>query len=338
MKKRLAQAFVASVVMSSLIMTPVLAAPSADELKEQKEAAESEVGSLQKQLSELISKMKDIEVKFGDTSLKLAETEEDLEVAEEKQSRQYEDMKLRIQYMYEESDASAFEKLATSGSISEMLSQIEYVAQVHSYDRDMLTEYENTVKEVEAIKTELETEQKKLEELQADYEVQKEELDTTIESKRDEIANLDDMLREVAEKVLAERAGANPETPSAGENHTPPHEYDAVTGNAVVDRALSWVGKASYDMGACSPGVFDCSGFVSYCLTGSYTRLGTTGTFIGWPQVSDPQPGDVCVIHVEGGNQHTGIYMGGGQMIHAADEISGVIVGPVQQGMIYVRP
>ncbi len=336
MKKRLAQALVASVVISSLIITPVLAAPSEDELKEKKATAESEVGSLQKQLGELISKMKDLEVKLGNTSLKLSETEEDLEVAEEKQEKQYEDMKLRIQYMYEESDASAFEKLATSGSISEMLSQIEYVAQVHTYDRDMLTEYENTVKEVEAIKTELETEQKKLEGLQADYEVQKEELDTTIESKRDEIADLDDMLREIAEKVLAERAEANPETPSAGGNQTPPHEYDAVTGNAVVDRAYQWLG-ASYVWGACSPGAFDCSGFVSYCLTGNYVHQWTTGDFINWPQVSDPQPGDVCVVH-NSVNQHTGIYIGNGKMIHASTEGVGVVEGSVQAGMIYVRP
>ena len=47
---------------------------------------------------------------------------------------------------------------------------------------------------------------------------------------------------------------------------------------------------------------------------------------------SDPQPGDVAV-----NAEHCGIYIGGGQMIHAADYGIGVIVGPVQSGMIYVR-
>ena len=107
---------------------------------------------------------------------------------------------------------------------------------------------------------------------------------------------------------------------------------NAATGNAVVDRAYGWVGKASYVWGACSPGAFDCSGFVSYCLTGSYSRLGTTYTFLAWPQTSNPQPGDVCV-----NASHCGIYIGGGQMIHAATEGVGVVVGPVQGGMIYVR-
>ena len=71
---------------------------------------------------------------------------------------------------------------------------------------------------------------------------------------------------------------------------------------------------------------------MSYCLTGQYRRLGTTNTFMGWPQVSNPQPGDVCVNW-----GHTGIYIGNGQMIHAATYGVGVVVGPVQAGMIYVR-
>ena len=106
----------------------------------------------------------------------------------------------------------------------------------------------------------------------------------------------------------------------------------AADDGTIVGRAYSWVGNAEYVWGACSPGAFDCSGFVSYCLTGQYARLGTTYTFLTWTQVSDPQPGDVCV-----NANHCGIYIGGGQMIHAADYGIGVIVGPVQSGMIYVR-
>ena len=108
--------------------------------------------------------------------------------------------------------------------------------------------------------------------------------------------------------------------------------YVPSSGNAIVDRARSWVGRAEYVWGACSPGAFDCSGFVSYCLTGSYSRLGTTGTFMNWPRVSNPQPGDVAVNY-----GHCGIYVGGGQMIHAATFGVGVIQGPVQSGMIFVR-
>ena len=103
----------------------------------------------------------------------------------------------------------------------------------------------------------------------------------------------------------------------------------------MVDRAYSQLGKP-YSWGASGPNSYDCSGLVSYALTGSYSRLGTTGTFIGWPRVSNPQPGDVCVIHTSS-RQHTGIYIGGGQMIHAPRTGDVVKVSSVQSGMVFVR-
>ena len=51
--------------------------------------------------------------------------------------------------MYESGDGQAAERVLTSGSISELLTQAEYAEKVHSYDRDQLEEYEATVQEVE---------------------------------------------------------------------------------------------------------------------------------------------------------------------------------------------
>ena len=107
--------------------------------------------------------------------------------------------------------------------------------------------------------------------------------------------------------------------------------YNPSTGNAVVDRAYSKIG-CWYSWGAVGPDTFDCSGLVSYALTGGYSRLGTTYTFMAWPQVSDPQPGDICTS-----SYHCGIYIGGGQMIHAPQQGEQVKVGPVQSDMIIVR-
>ena len=102
-------------------------------------------------------------------------------------------------------------------------------------------------------------------------------------------------------------------------------------GSDTVSRAYACLG-APYVWGGVGPEGYDCSGLVSYCLTGSHSRLGTTYTFLGWPQVSEPVPGDIAVN--EG---HTGVYIGDGQMIHAATYGVGVITGPVQSGMIFVR-
>lgn len=115
---------------------------------------------------------------------------------------------------------------------------------------------------------------------------------------------------------------------SSATNNSKPQ---SVSGNSVVNRAYSQLGKP-YRWAAVGPNSFDCSGLVSYCLTGSYSRLGTTGTFMGWTRVSSPQPGDICV-----NSHHCGIYIGGGQMIHAPRTGDVVKVSSVHSGMIYVR-
>ncbi len=124
-----------------------------------------------------------------------------------------------------------------------------------------------------------------------------------------------------------------PSTPAPAP--TPSAPSQSVDGGSVVSRAYSKLGCA-YSWGGIGPNSFDCSGFVSYCLTGRYCRLGTTGTFMGWTRVSDPQPGDVVV-----NSYHTGIYIGNGQMIHASDYNTGVIISSVAAGMnnnyIFVR-
>lgn len=108
--------------------------------------------------------------------------------------------------------------------------------------------------------------------------------------------------------------------------------YTEATGNAIVDRARAMIGHGYQYGGTGANGYFDCSGLVGYALTGSYDRIGNTTTFMGYKRVSDPQPGDICV-----NAGHTGIYVGNGRMIHAADESTGVVEGNVQKGMIYVR-
>lgn len=386
--KRLCSFVLALTMTCSLFATPVYATPSEDkqkalkeqeELESKKEAASSEVSALQEQLSTLMSKMNELEMQLMEKGQEIVQAEDDLEDAQEREKQQYEDMKLRIKYMYETGDSSTVERILSSGSISEMLAQAEYVQKVHEYDRDQLQEYANTVKEVQEKKDALEAEQERLLDLQDDYQEQSDSMSTLIQEKSSEIENLDELIQQAAaevaaaaEKEEAERLAAieaaaraeaekqlqnntnnggttnsgttnngatnngttNSGTSNSGNNNNTSSSpsYNASTGNAVVDRAYSCLG-AEYVWGGCAPGAFDCSGLVSYCLTGSYTRLGTTYTFYSWPRVSDPQPGDVCVSW-----EHTGIYIGGGQMIHAATFGVGVIIGPVQSGMIYVRP
>lgn len=368
LKKRVHSAVVATVLTCSMVVTPVFAEPDTleqlqneeQELKDQKAAAQNEIDNLQSELDTIVQKLSDLEDDLIAKGEEIIQAQEDLKVAEAKKEEQYEAMKLRIKYMYEAGSGTAtMEKVMTSGDISSILTQAEYSQQVHEYDREQLQEYADTVKEIEDLQTKLETEMAELENLEAEYQQQEDELNATISDKRDQVSDLDSMIQEAARKVQDEKDRLEAEAErqrrleeqqrqqeeAAQSNNTGGSEttddsntsggadtsYDAVTGNAVVDRAYSKIG-CWYQWGAVGPNTFDCSGLVSYALSGSYIRLGNTTTFMGWTRVSNPQPGDICV-----NSHHCGIYIGGGQMIHAPHTGAQVQVGAVHSDMIYVR-
>ena len=383
---------ITAVVTSSMIVTPVLAAPSVDDLKKEKAAKQSEVSSLQSQLTTLMGKVNTLESELIQTGEDITKAQDDLEVAQEKEKEQYAAMKKRIKYMYEAGNDSAFETLVTSEDFTDLLSKAEYVQNVHSYDRKQLQEYVETKQQISDLKDSLEKDQKELESKQVEYEKQGDNLNNLITSKSAEVANLDSEIQAAAEaaareaaeraaKEAAEKAAREAErqqaaasnnnsastsnrnnttsnrnnttsssTATSNRNNTTSSSSSAsvatkpsnsssstitsgtnANGGSIVSRAYSQLGKP-YVWGACGPNSFDCSGFVSYCLTGSYSRLGTTLTFMGWTRVSNPQPGDVVTTAT-----HCGIYIGNGQMIHAPHTGDVVKVGPVQSGMIYVR-
>ena len=347
---------ITAVVTSSMIVTPVLAAPSVDDLKKEKASKQNEVSSLQSQLTTLMGKVNTLESELIQTGEDITKAQSDLVVAHKKEKEQYAAMKKRIKYMYEAGNDSAFETLVTSDDFTDLLSKAEYVQNVHSYDRKQLQEYVETKQQISDLKDSLEKDQKELESKQAEYEKQGDNLNNLITSKSAEVANLDSEIQAAAEaaaKEAAERAAkeaaekaakeaAKKQQASAANNSTSSNRHNSTTSNnttsgsnanggTIVSRAYSQLGKP-YVWGECGPSSFDCSGFVSYCLTGSYTRLGTTLTFMGWTRVSNPQPGDVVTTAT-----HCGIYIGNGQMIHAPHTGDVVKVGPVQSGMIYVR-
>ena len=390
MKKRYVQTLITVLVMSSLVVMPVMAEPN-DEvqaLEIQKSELEDQAGDIQSQLVSLLVNFNALQQDIENQSQRIVQAETDLQEAEAKEKAQYEDMKLRIQYIYEESDDSLLEALITSRSFSELVNKAEYIQNVHSYDRKQLQEYVETKQQISDLKDSLEKDQKELESKQAEYEKQGDNLNNLITSKSAEVANLDSEIqaaaeaaaREAAERAAREAAAKEAErqqaaasnhnaastsnrnnttsnrnnttsssTATSNRNNTtssssasvatkPSNSSSSTTtsgtnanGGSIVSRAYSQLGKP-YVWGACGPNSFDCSGFVSYCLTGSYTRLGTTLTFMGWTRVSNPQPGDVVTTAT-----HCGIYIGNGQMIHAPHTGDVVKVGPVQSGMIYVR-
>ena len=350
--KKFSTKLLAAVVTSSLIVTPVMAAPSTESIEQEKAAAQSEAASLRAQLTEVVTQINQIEEDLTEKGEQIIQTTADLAEAEETEKQQYEDMKLRIKYMYEQGNGSAVEALVTSENFSDLVNKAEYVQNVHDYDREKLAEYVATKEQVAELKTSLEEEQKDLEEKEAQFTEKQESLNTMISSKEAEIADLDAELQEIAaeaarqqeEERRAQEAannrnnnssnnnGGNSSGGNKGNGGNSSGSSSSYVPRDAVSRAQSALGKP-YVWGAVGPNAFDCSGLVGFCLTGKYKRTYTSSSFAGLPEVSDPRPGDVCYRP-----GHVGIYVGNGQMIHAPHTGSVVKYASVPSNMIIVRP
>lgn len=192
--KKFSRMLMASIVAGSLIAAPVYAS-DIDAIETQKKEAESAVNSLQKELEEALGQISQLETDMVIKADEIAQANVDLEAAQVKEAEQYEAMKYRIRYMYEDGGVAAIEKIFTSGSISEMLNQAEYVQKIHSYDRKMLDEYVQTKNDIANLKAQLEQEQKNMQELDAQLTAKSDQLSQTISSKQAEVANLDEQLQ-----------------------------------------------------------------------------------------------------------------------------------------------
>lgn len=341
----------AALITSSLVVTPVLAAPSVDDLQKSKASAQSEVNSLQSQLQSIVSKITQLEADLTTKGEEIIQAQADLEQAQEDEKTQYAAMKLRIKYMYEAGDATALESLVSSEDFSDLLSKAEYVQSVHGYDRDKLEEYVATKQKIADLKDQLETEQSQLESMQTEYETEESNLTTLIDSKQAEVADLDSQIQEAAEKAAKEEeerqkkaeeerqkqlqaASQNSTTTNgnSGSSNSSSSSSGSYVSGSTVSRAYSALGKP-YVWGAAGPNSFDCSGLVSFCLTGRYSHTYSSSDFVGLTKVSNPQPGDICVRV-----GHVGVYIGGGQMIHAPHTGDVVKISAVPSNMWYVRP
>lgn len=204
MNKKIRNTFLAVALTPCLAATPVSAAPSVEELEGSKAQAESEAAALQDELTGLLTKINELEGKLIENGEKLLQTEEDLSAAEEKEAKQYAEMKTRIKYMYEGGQTDALELLFSAESFPDFLNKAEYASMIHTYDRQKISELQETQEEIKNLKTSLEEEQKALSQAQADYTKQEASVNAQLDAKRSEVANFDVLLQAAVEAAAAE--------------------------------------------------------------------------------------------------------------------------------------
>ena len=209
---------ISAVLVAALLLgcyRPVAASDVIDDAEEKKEEAQENLDKVNQQIqdiqaaqdilqtemaqydSQLMALLTDMEILASDIALQEMEIEQanaDLEIAIYEEEKQYAAMKLRIQYMYENGGQSVWNAIIGSDNITDFLNRVEYVSDVYEYDRQMLTEYQNVVQEVEDLTVQLDAEMAEMEELQISFQEQEMSLQQIIASKQTQMANFDSQL------------------------------------------------------------------------------------------------------------------------------------------------
>ena len=136
------------------------------DLEKEKAAAEQEKENLSQELEEIVADMAEIKEKIEAKEAELEKKEEELIQAQIDENDQYESMKKRIKYMYENGSGQLIEVLFEAKDITDFLNKAEYISTISDYDRDMLKEFQDIVAEVEAQEQQLQKEYDEIEAMQ----------------------------------------------------------------------------------------------------------------------------------------------------------------------------
>jgi len=368
-RAKMLTALVLSMAIVSIVVEPVSATTISD-LENQIQQNQNNLNNLYNQIDDMESAQELLEEEIADmnaeminlmTSIGLledniAQKEIDISVAEVEyqnalamEQNQYEEMLIRIQFMYEQGDTNFLSLLFGTGSFSDMLNKVDYIEQLYSYDRQQLKNYQETTVKVDEMKKNLEIEKAGLLAEKAALSEQEKELDTILAKKKAEVKNYEAMVKEAQEEAKKFKNKIKQEQKeleklqaqnAQGGNTTANNGNYTVTGfdTSIIDSSTgSDLGKNIAKYGCQfigNPYVYggtsltqgaDCSGFTyriyadfGYSIPRTSTAQRSCGTAVTFETA---QPGDLICY-----DGHVGLYVGGGYIVHASTEKTGIKV------------
>lgn len=175
---------------------------SVEELERQREEQQSQLDSLKEyqinlsdELTELNNGLQEISNELADTQDEIAAKNVEIDAAESRiaelttrSESQYEAMKKRVQYMYENGNQSYLELLLGASSFSDFLNRMEYAKSIYDYDRQELSDYQDTLAELKQQKEDLETAKEELLAAEQTKQEQKSKADSLVAAQQEKIS------------------------------------------------------------------------------------------------------------------------------------------------------
>ena len=154
-----------------------------------KQELEDYLSDLNAQYEELTNVISDLSVQAGEKENQLKDIQKKLKKAQKASDKQYEDMKLRIQYMYENGGTTALQTLLSSKDLAEFLNTAESVSKISQYDRTMLNKYEKLQETIKEQKTAAQEEKTAIDSLLAERSAKQQEVQELAASTSDNISS-----------------------------------------------------------------------------------------------------------------------------------------------------
>ncbi len=183
-----------------------------DELRKNQSELNSDLADLNDKLDSASTSLTDIQSQIDEKEKEITQLEKDIEAALKFEEEQYDAMKLRIKYMYENgSSSTAIALLLESGDMEDFLTRAEYISKISDYDRHMLEEYHNNYTTLVESREKLKEDREKLLALEDNAKKQQDSIQqlvsdtqTKIDSSTDEIAEAEALALEYEKQIEAE--------------------------------------------------------------------------------------------------------------------------------------
>lgn len=212
----------------SISALPVYADDSVESLQDKTSSLQNELNGLNSELDTISSELDTIITQMENVTSQVEQSKTDLAAAKADEAKRYEDMKIRIRYMYEEGQTSMLDILFTSVSMADFLNKADFIRNVSEYDRAMLDKLIEVRKDIEEKETALQQEQESLVTLQGDLENKQNELTEKISSTSGELSVYSAQLEKAvaaakaAEEALRREAEAAAQAQQQAQAETPP--------------------------------------------------------------------------------------------------------------------
>lgn len=172
-----------------------------DNLNTLKSDADAYVTAMDEKLGQIEQSIIELQQQQADKQLEIDATKEQLSQQEAEINAQYEAMKKRIQFMFENGNTFYIEMMFGTDNISDMLNKAEYISRLEEYDRNMLNKMKETQQQIQANQEKLEIEQHELDKLANQTREEQATVETLIAAKQSEIENYNAQIKDTQEQI-----------------------------------------------------------------------------------------------------------------------------------------